>query len=81
MSISLLPKLIFSTPFPPSTIITTSRPSINLSVKAFATSTTTPSPAKLTKDYSVEAVKARQIIDNRGNPTVEVDVFTGDGHI
>uniref|UniRef100_A0A803MXI6 phosphopyruvate hydratase n=2 Tax=Chenopodium quinoa TaxID=63459 RepID=A0A803MXI6_CHEQI len=50
-------------------------------VKASAASTTTPSPAKLTKAYSIDSVKARQIIDSRGNPTVEVDLFTGDGRL
>lgn len=29
----------------------------------------------------IENVVARQILDSRGNPTVEVDVFTSDGHM
>ncbi|XP_021761228.1 enolase 1, chloroplastic-like [Chenopodium quinoa] len=83
MSISLLPKPFLSTPLPSSTTTTTtvSRPSLSFSVKASAASTTTPSPAKLTKAYSIDSVKARQIIDSRGNPTVEVDLFTGDGRL
>ena len=36
---------------------------------------------KLIKDHAVESIKARQIIDSRGNPTVEVDLFTGDGSL
>ncbi|KAH9674849.1 Enolase [Citrus sinensis] len=30
---------------------------------------------------TITAVKARQIFDSRGNPTVEVDVTTSDGHV
>ncbi len=29
----------------------------------------------------IENIVARQILDSRGNPTVEVDVFTSDGHM
>ena len=29
----------------------------------------------------IEEINARQILDSRGNPTIEVDVFTGDGHM
>ncbi|ADI73900.1 enolase [Methanohalobium evestigatum Z-7303] len=29
--------------------------------------------------YKIENIHAREIIDSRGNPTVEVDVFTGNG--
>jgi enolase len=29
----------------------------------------------------IVAVTAREILDSRGNPTVEVDVTTSDGHI
>ncbi|KAF4351264.1 hypothetical protein F8388_019652 [Cannabis sativa] len=32
--------------------------------------------AKVTKEHAVKSVKARQIIDSRGNPTVEVDLIT-----
>ncbi|TQD85626.1 hypothetical protein C1H46_028800 [Malus baccata] len=34
--------------------------------------------AKASKEYKVKSVKARQIIDSRGNPTVEVDLVTDD---
>lgn len=38
-----------------------------------------PSAAtKASKEYRVKSVKARQIIDSRGNPTVEVDLITDD---
>ena len=29
----------------------------------------------------IKSIKARQILDSRGNPTVEVDVFTDAGHM
>lgn len=31
------------------------------------------------KKYQIEKIKAREVIDSRGNPTVEVDVFTPSG--
>ncbi|KAL6570676.1 phosphopyruvate hydratase [Orobanche gracilis] len=34
--------------------------------------------AKASTEYKVKSVKARQIIDSRGNPTVEVDLVTDD---
>ncbi|CAB4311616.1 unnamed protein product [Prunus armeniaca] len=34
--------------------------------------------AKASKEYRLKSVKARQIIDSRGNPTVEVDLITDD---
>ncbi|KAB5531866.1 hypothetical protein DKX38_018536 [Salix brachista] len=37
-----------------------------------------PSTVKVAKECKVKSVKARQIIDSRGNPTVEVDLITGD---
>ncbi|KAF5730233.1 enolase 1 chloroplastic [Tripterygium wilfordii] len=37
-----------------------------------------PVPAKAAKECKVKSVKARQIIDSRGNPTVEVDLVTDD---
>ncbi|GLU20291.1 hypothetical protein SLE2022_364990 [Rubroshorea leprosula] len=38
-----------------------------------------PSPAVVaSRDCKVKSVKARQIIDSRGNPTVEVDLITDD---
>ncbi|KAM7475413.1 hypothetical protein LguiB_022656 [Lonicera macranthoides] len=50
-----------------------SRPFIVRSSIAVASSTTTS-----TKASTVKSVKARQIIDSRGNPTVEVDLVTDD---
>lgn len=32
------------------------------------------------RDIKIEAVKAREILDSRGNPTVEVEVFLNDGY-
>ena len=29
----------------------------------------------------LESVKGREILDSRGNPTVEVEVVTSDGHV
>lgn len=31
------------------------------------------------KKYHIKAIKAREVLDSRGNPTVEVDVLTGSG--
>lgn len=31
------------------------------------------------KEFTIRRIKAREILDSRGNPTVEVDVYTGDG--
>lgn len=36
------------------------------------------SATKASKEFAVKSVKARQIIDSRGNPTVEVDLVTDD---
>lgn len=35
-----------------------------------------PAAARASKEHLVKSVKARQIIDSRGNPTVEVDLVT-----
>ncbi|KAJ9677139.1 hypothetical protein PVL29_022238 [Vitis rotundifolia] len=35
-----------------------------------------PATARASKEHLVKSVKARQIIDSRGNPTVEVDLVT-----
>ncbi|KMT10879.1 hypothetical protein BVRB_5g113760 [Beta vulgaris subsp. vulgaris] len=80
MSISLLPKPFLSTPLPPPNTAISRAPPLSLSIKSSA-ATTTSSPVKLTKDHTIDSVKARQIIDSRGNPTVEVDLFTGDGNL
>lgn len=37
-------------------------------------------PAKAAKEGKVKSVRARQIVDSRGNPTVEVDLITDDLH-
>ncbi|GMN57977.1 hypothetical protein TIFTF001_027074 [Ficus carica] len=47
-------------------------PSVRCSVAAAPSAATT----KAAKEYAVKSVKARQIIDSRGNPTVEVDLIT-----
>ncbi len=31
------------------------------------------------KEFTIRRIKAREILDSRGNPTVEVDAYTGDG--
>jgi enolase len=31
------------------------------------------------KEFTIRRMKAREILDSRGNPTVEVDAYTGDG--
>ncbi|BEP17020.1 phosphopyruvate hydratase [Pyrofollis japonicus] len=36
-------------------------------------------PAETFEEYFIEAVRGRQIIDSRGNPTVEAEVFTRGG--
>lgn len=46
----------------------------SLSVRASATAAEVS--AKVSREYNVKSVKARQIIDSRGNPTVEVDLVT-----
>lgn len=48
-----------------------SRPTIIRSSVAEA-----PTTVNVSRKYSVKSVKARQIIDSRGNPTVEVDLVT-----
>ncbi|KAK9669057.1 hypothetical protein RND81_13G106200 [Saponaria officinalis] len=79
MSLSLLPKPYLSTTTTtlPTVTATTRR---SFSIAATATSASPP-PAKLSKEHTVKSVKARQIIDSRGNPTIEVDLFTGAGDL
>lgn len=43
-----------------------------------ATQSAAATTVVVTKEYKVKSVKARQIIDSRGNPTVEVDLITDD---
>ena len=33
------------------------------------------------KEITINGVKARQVLDSRGNPTVEADVFLSSGHV
>ncbi len=33
------------------------------------------------KEFTINGIKARQILDSRGNPTVEADVFLSSGHV
>ncbi|PON37000.1 Enolase [Parasponia andersonii] len=49
-----------------------SSPSVRCSVAV------APSATKAAREHAVKFVKARQIIDSRGNPTVEVDLITDD---
>ncbi|KAI3766985.1 hypothetical protein L2E82_17066 [Cichorium intybus] len=58
----------------PTTSRKSSRPLVVRSSIAVAQSPSTAS----TKSSTVKSVKARQIIDSRGNPTVEVDLVTDD---
>ncbi|KAM3318905.1 enolase 1, chloroplastic [Capsicum chacoense] len=56
----------------PTTLKIQSRPSIRCSIAVAPSETASKAASK------VKYVKARQIIDSRGNPTVEVDLVTGD---
>jgi enolase len=51
-------------------------PRIVTSVKCSDSSTSTIPAEKALKEYAVKSIKARQIIDSRGNPTIEVDLVT-----
>lgn len=67
--------------FPPKTIALPSlrrSKTSRLVIRASSAAVSGPSPAAIsTKESSlVKSVKARQIIDSRGNPTVEVDLVT-----
>lgn len=46
------------------------------SVKCSVSSTATSPAEKSLKEHTVKSIKARQIIDSRGNPTIEVDLVT-----
>ncbi|THU47232.1 hypothetical protein C4D60_Mb09t13340 [Musa balbisiana] len=52
------------------------RPSRHLAIRASAVAAPQTAAAKASRESAVKYVKARQIIDSRGNPTVEVDLFT-----
>ncbi|XP_026403029.1 enolase 1, chloroplastic-like [Papaver somniferum] len=47
-----------------------------LSVRCAATTAQSSSVKASNKEFAVKSIKARQIIDSRGNPTVEVDLVT-----
>ncbi|KAL8159089.1 hypothetical protein V2J09_000626 [Rumex salicifolius] len=78
MSSSLLQKPFFSTPLPSSRLPSVAPRRRSLAVRATAAPSAT-APSRASKDHAVKSIKARQIIDSRGNPTVEVDLVTGDG--
>ncbi|KAJ4811063.1 hypothetical protein LUZ62_023629 [Rhynchospora pubera] len=46
------------------------------SVKCSVTSTAPSPSANALREYALKSIKARQIIDSRGNPTIEVDLVT-----
>lgn len=50
-----------------------------LSRRCVSASATTASSARRTLATKITAIKGREIIDSRGNPTVEVDVTTSQG--
>ncbi|KAK1317442.1 hypothetical protein QJS10_CPA05g01958 [Acorus calamus] len=51
------------------------------SVVRSSVAVSSPSTPAKSKESLVKSVKARQIVDSRGNPTVEVDLVTGDGRL
>ncbi|KAK9684433.1 hypothetical protein RND81_10G209700 [Saponaria officinalis] len=81
MSISLLPKPFLSTTSLSAAAATTTATNRSSSLTVTATAAATTSPLTLSKEHTVKSIKARQIIDSRGNPTVEVDLFTGAGDL
>lgn len=46
-----------------------------------ALSTSATAPAAAAGAETVRSIRARQIVDSRGNPTVEVDLVAGDGRL
>lgn len=68
------------TPFAssPSSLPSLSRPRhVPAAIRSSLASAAAPSAAAVAvKEFAVKSVKARQIIDSRGNPTVEVDLAT-----
>jgi enolase len=51
-----------------------------LAVRA-ARSTSATAPAAAAGAETARSIRARQIVDSRGNPTVEVDLVSGDGRL
>jgi enolase len=66
-----LPKPQNSIPIPPFTPHKARHPTTVRCSVAVA-----PSSVKPSREHAVRSVKARQIVDSRGNPTVEVDLIT-----
>ncbi|THG00877.1 hypothetical protein TEA_009767 [Camellia sinensis var. sinensis] len=62
---------------PTSTSIPPSLKSRPLTVRS-SVAAASPPATKVSKEFKVKSVKARQIIDSRGNPTIEVDLVTDD---
>ncbi|KAF8407891.1 hypothetical protein HHK36_007029 [Tetracentron sinense] len=79
---SLLQKPFISSKFASISSSPTSIPSISSrkprSLTVRSTIAVAPSAVKAANEFAVKSVKARQIIDSRGNPTVEVDLVTDD---
>ncbi|MQL87439.1 hypothetical protein Taro_019979 [Colocasia esculenta] len=79
--------LVLRTPFLPSRLPSVS-PSSSASVPPGTRRSTTrcsvaaaPASSRTAGDSALRSVRARQIVDSRGNPTVEVDLRTGDGRV
>lgn len=66
-----LPKPQNSIPIPPFTPYKARHPTTVRCSVAVA-----PSAVTASREHAVRSVKARQIVDSRGNPTVEVDLIT-----
>lgn len=66
------PQIITSIPSPKS------QRSLSVQCSVAAGPSASAAATKASKEYRLKSVKARQIIDSRGNPTVEVDLVTDD---
>ncbi|XP_031491276.1 enolase 1, chloroplastic [Nymphaea colorata] len=77
-----------------STVALSSKSSLSPEVAAFSSSlpslrikpsgvrcSVAAAPVRVGKDCALKSLKARQIVDSRGNPTVEVDLVTGAGNL
>jgi enolase len=56
------------------------RPRRAVAVRAALATASTPAKAAPGAE-AVRSIRARQIVDSRGNPTVEVDLVSGDGRL
>lgn len=75
------PRLVLPSPkplLPAAAIATPSRRAV--AVRA-ALSTASPPTKAAAGAEAVRSIRARQIVDSRGNPTVEVDLVAGDGRL